>query len=1186
MKKSFCFARSVIFIIWTVALISWLMLGCAEKSTKQKTIVPVIKSVTVVPPTVQKGRSGVVDVVVVGDANHPLPGIRVSFAVDPATIGYCTPLIDTTDGNGRAGTVFTGTELGTATIQVSGEDAQAKTAQITVVSSPAGTTKYIEIEATPAWIRADGASTSIIKATIRDSSSTLVKDSTLVKFVAGEEFEDVDGDGYYTEGIDSLTFDTNQDGKWNAIGTITPYAFTQNGVAQVTYTAGFRTGDVYIKVTTNLEGQKIQEQSSILLIPTDSVAFIVLSLADSAIQVKGSGGMEATQITASCYDKNGNRVSKDFPVEFSITEGPGGGESLNGDTISPVTIKTNSYGEASVTLLSGTKSGSVILRAKVGSVFSTTTVVIVSGKPPGECSTEIEVIPSLLPADGNSTGHIKVTVKDYNGNPVTDSIQVNFAAGEKFEDVDGDGYYTEWIDSLVYDTNHDGKWNTIGTIEPYAFTHNGVAEVTYTSGLRTGSVYIKVTAGLACLASKEKQKECTILLTPTDSVAFIVLSPIDSIIQVKGSGGMEATQITASCYDKNGNRVGQDFPVEFAIIDGPKGGESLNGDTVNPVIINTNSYGEASVTLLSGTKSGSVILRAKVGNVFSTSTVYIISGGPLADCSLEIELIPSSLTADGISTSNIKVTIKNSNGNLVEDNTLVKFAAGEKFKDMDGDGYYTEWVDSLIFDTNHDGKWNAIGTITPYAFTHNGVAQNTYISGFRTGTVYIKVTANLSCSQKQKECTLLLTPEDTVAFVVLTPDRSSIQVKGTGGVEASQITAACYDPHGNRVGIDFPVEFYISSGPQGGENLNGEASIPVTLNTNSFGEAIITMLSGTKSGTVRLEAITGGVVSAATIVTICAGPPFDISLTPDQCNIAGCYQDCVEDSICACVVDRYGNTVPDSTSVYFGTEEGMVHCCDKTKKGCAYSLYVSGDPRNDCIALVWAETRGEDGIIRDTCTIILSGAPTSVTFLDYPHTILADGISKGHVLIEVLDVNNNFIVDSTPVAMYTVFGSVDSGVTKNGCDASLFQTELVSEVLAQDYSMKYTDRDDSVGVISVLTAKSGVVSTSVTVTFLTGNTYSDNCDISVVTIPVGAKVPVVVFVKDAYGNPLGGHHVVADQAHSWRGTITGSAYTDEYGQAVGFFFTADKTTGTGVIAFYDQDPTGGICIAFNVSIVP
>ncbi|KPL03930.1 MAG: hypothetical protein AMJ90_02780 [candidate division Zixibacteria bacterium SM23_73_2] len=190
-------------------------------------------------------------------------------------------------------------------------------------------------------------------------------------------------------------------------------------------------------------------------------------------------------------------------------------------------------------------------------------------------------------------------------------------------------------------------------------------------------------------------------------------------------------------------------------------------------------------------------------------------------------------------------------------------------------------------------------------------------------------------------------------------------------------------------------------------------------------------------------------------------------------------------------------------------------------------------------------------------------------------------------MIEVLDDNDHFVVNSTPVEMHSVFGSVASGVTKDGCQTSLFQTYLTSEVLEQDYSMRYTDRDDSVGVLSLLTAKCGVESTTVEVTFLTGTTYSEKCSIHVVgNIPYGSTVPVVVFVKDAYGNPLGGHHIVADQAHSWRGTITGSSYTNEFGEATGFFFTANVSTGYGVVALYDEDPKGGVCIAFNVWIVP
>jgi len=605
-----------------------------------------------------------------------------------------------------------------------------------------------------------------------------------------------------------------------------------------------------------------------------------------------------------------------------------------------------------------------------------------------------------------------------------------------------------------------------------------------------------------------------------------------------------------------------------------------------PPIDTTDANGSAG-SVFTATGYGIALIRASIeGATPKTAQVEVVTSGEPTK-PLSIEITPAVLPADGISSSKVKVIVSDTTGNLAKDSTVVKFTVGEKFEDVDGDGYFTEGIDKLKYDANQDGRWNPLGFIPSYAYSNSGEVMVTYVAGLRTGTAYIKITSGINGYLIQDDATLLLVPTDSVAYIVLMPDEPSIQVRGTGGIEATQVRAICYDDNGNRVSADFPVEFYIVFGPAGGEALNGVSSDSITINTNSYGEAVVTLSSGTKSGPVRLRAKIGTVLSASTIVTICAGPPVDISLSPYYCNIPGCEVDCVEDSICACVVDRYGNPVPDSTSVYFGTEEGMVYPSDKTKQGCAYSLYISGDPRNDCIALVWAETWGEDGIISDTCTIILSGDPTSVTFLDYPRTILADGISEGHVLIEVLDANDYFVVDSTPVKMHSVFGSVASGVTKDGCHTSLFQTYLISEVLAQDYSMKYPNRDDSVGVVSLLTAKCGVESTTVNVTFLTGTTYSEKCSIHVVEkIPLGATVPVVVFVKDAYGNPLGGHHIVADQAHSWRGTITGSSYTNEFGEATGFFFKADVSVGDGVVALYDEDPKGGVCIAFNVLIVP
>jgi len=606
-----------------------------------------------------------------------------------------------------------------------------------------------------------------------------------------------------------------------------------------------------------------------------------------------------------------------------------------------------------------------------------------------------------------------------------------------------------------------------------------------------------------------------------------------------------------------------------------------------PTLDTTDENGLAA-SVFTATGLGTATIQASAeGAQSKTAEIEVVSAGETTKL-IEIEITPSWLLADGISTSTVKATVRDSTGSLVKNGTVVKFTAGEDFDDVDGDGYFTAGVDELTYDTNGDGKWNPIGIIPSYALTQNGIAEVTYTAGFRTGTAYIKVTTGPAGQQVQDYNTILLVPTDTVAYIVLAPDHSSIQVKSTGGVEATQVTATCYDNSGNRVDKNFPVEFYIISGPGGGEDLNGQGVYPITINTNSYGEAHVTLASGIKSGTVRMRAKVGNILSTSTMVTICAGPAFDISLGVTPCNIRGWDVNCVEADICACVVDVYGNPVPDSTAVHFSTEEGMVSCCDQTQKGCAYSKYLSGDPRNDGLAMIWAETKSETGSVKDSTILIVSGPPASVTFISYPHSLLADGISKGDVTVRVLDINGNFVVDKTPVKMKTAFGSITDGVTTDGCYASIYETELISEVLSQDYSLANPNIiDDGIGVVNVLTAKSGFAGASVYVTFYTGYTYSKNCEIDMeTTVPHGATVPIVVIIKDRYGNPLGGHKIVADQPHTTNGVITGTGYTNAFGEATGFTFTAstDISLETAIITLCDQDPRGGVCLAKKIEL--
>lgn len=664
----------------------------------------------------------------------------------------------------------------------------------------------------------------------------------------------------------------------------------------------------------------------------------------------------------------------------------------------------------------------------------------------------------------------------------------------------------------------------------------------------------------------------------------------------KKSTKEEAAVIINSLYAPSSVQNGKTGVVDVEVKDDKD--HSLSGVRVSfsvspasigyftPTVDTTDENGLAA-SVFTATGLGTATIQASAeGAQSKTSEIEVVSAGETTK-PITIEITPAWLPADGISTSMVKTTIRDSTGSLVKNGTIVKFAGGEDFDDIDGDGYYTEGVDQLKYDTNGDGKWNPIGIIVSYAFTQNGIVEVTYTAGLRTGTAYIKVTTGPAGQQVQDYNTILLVPTDTAGYIVLTSDYSSIQVKSTGGVEATQVTATCYDNNGNRVDKDFPVEFYIISGPGGGENLDGKDVYPVTINTNTYGEAHVTLSSGTKSGTVRMRAKVGNILSTSTVVTICAGPPSDISIGVTPCNIRGWDVNCVEANICACIVDVYGNPVPDSTAVHFSTEEGMVYCCDRTEKGCAYSKYLSGDPRNDGLAMIWAETESQTGIVRDSTILIVSGPPASVTFLSYPHSLLADGISKGDVMVKVLDVNDNFVVNQTPVKMKTNFGSVTDGMTSDGCYASLYETELISQVLAQDYSVPNPYLDDGIGVVNVLTAKSGFAGASVYVTFYTGFTYRKNCEIDMeAKVPHGATVPIGVLIKDRYGNTLGGHKIVADQSQTTNGIITGTGYTNAFGEATGFTFTATTDIGleTAIITLCDEDPRGGVCLAKKIEL--
>ncbi|MGH8014943.1 MAG: hypothetical protein ACREBV_01990, partial [Candidatus Zixiibacteriota bacterium] len=303
--------------------------------------------------------------------------------------------------------------------------------------------------------------------------------------------------------------------------------------------------------------------------------------------------------------------------------------------------------------------------------------------------------------------------------------------------------------------------------------------------------------------------------------------------------------------------------------------------------------------------------------------------------------------ANGADTSLVTITVRDTQNQPAPNGTIVRLTAGEKFDDIDGDGYFTPNVDSVIFDSNPNGQWDQIGYIpaTTSVVGGAGVASTNYISGSSALNVYIRATVNDSGITGFGETTLQLSPDATVSSIYLNSDQVHLSVQSTGGNETGYIHATCYDSKGNRIPEGIPVTFIIMDGPGGGEELENVGYGPYSTITNNQGIASASIHSGTVSGTVRIRATSGTVLSNTTQVLISAGPPAYIVVGAAECNVP--YWNNVGEfvDVVAVVSDIYLNPVNDSTVVYFSTDEGTMKSFEEITQnleGIATSSWISG----------------------------------------------------------------------------------------------------------------------------------------------------------------------------------------------------------------------------------------------------
>ncbi len=557
--------------------------------------------------------------------------------------------------------------------------------------------------------------------------------------------------------------------------------------------------------------------------------------------------------------------------------------------------------------------------------------------------------------------------------------------------------------------------------------------------------------------------------------------------------------------------------------------------------------------------------------------------------SFDFTSTPSFTLADGQDVSSIAVEILDPDGNPIANGVEVRLEAGERFTDVDGDGYFTENVDNVTVDINDNGIWDRVGTVPRTAVSSDGQINFNYTAGTLSGLIYIRASVVDNGETSSGEFPMVLRPSDEIASIDLSTDRSEIQVKATGGIEFTNLTAVCYDPYGNKVQSELPVKFFIVYGPGGGERFTvSEYDSTMTSEdtmqavTNVVGEASITFFSGIKSGTAMLQARYGDVYSNATLVTIDAGPAADMSVGVDPCNIRGWDKVNVTANVVVIVNDKYGNPVADTTSVYFWTDEGMVVAASTTEDGVASSLYSSGDPRNDGLAMIYCETAG--GTVSDSTLLIVSGPAVYVTAYGYATEMNADGEDYTDIWVDGRDINNNFMVEGTGVQILLSDGAILSGSLSDGCYSSLARIRYKSSTLTRDYV--YSVPDNGIGRILNGSVQVGGVNgptDGINITLHTGPANVDRSEVKVAsTAAPGSSEPVNVVIKDRAGNPLGGHLITSSAS---MGSISpASATTNAYGE-VAFVYTAPGAIGNAYITLEDEDPGyGGIIITKKIKI--
>lgn len=654
------------------------------------------------------------------------------------------------------------------------------------------------------------------------------------------------------------------------------------GEATVNYTSGTvsAVSDTITATTTN----------NISGTATVTTSLAELKLKEIGVQAGSASivanGTSTSVIRAILTDINGNTAPSGVTVDFVTTAG----------SLSAASATTNSSGIAEITLTSPSVIGTALVRASAKGYTASTTVSFVAGSV-----TSVDLLVVNTPITVGNSSTLTAVVKDTNGNPVS---------GEKLR--------------FTIDNNGDlgGSFSNNQPVTDSA----GRIEITYDAepSVTAGAYIITATTANGINDTATLTINAAVVPGPTtQTLGSIALSAVTPSIRANGS----TTPLRATVTDTTGAAISGENVVFTTTL-----GSLVDASGVviaAPVTIATDSSGNAEVYLKSGTVPGLAYVTAVTGGYGAEATVTF-SAGPADTGNSAITANPSTILADGTSTSEIVVTLADANNNPVANGTQVTLLAT-------GGGTIT----SANPATTVSGR----ATFTLKAATSSGTGN---LSIAEIAGVTGSITYGLSAASSGEP-----------ANILVTTTQSNIAVAGVGKTDSTTISIQIVDSLGQAInetiwGANNTAKVEILAAPNGGESISGldaaattvigSVTTPIDIIT-SGGSTTLNLQAGTLPGVVEVRVTaydstgtlldgsggTAAVRASVPIVTISSGPAHTIVLSHPITNsiedlnsaspsAPGFYRRVGT----AVVTDRYGNSVADGTVINFGLVDSVI----------------------------------------------------------------------------------------------------------------------------------------------------------------------------------------------------------------------------------------------------------------------